>query len=55
MKVRSTGFAIGLFFLLILGNAAARAAVPLTKVAMTTGFFSEREAAIYSAGSGFPL
>jgi len=45
----STGFAIGLFFLLILGNAAARAAVPLTKVVMTTGSFSEREAAIYVA------
>src|SRR3972149_11089024 len=49
MKVRSTGFAMGLFFLLILGHAAARAAVPLTKVAMTTGSFSEREAAIYVA------
>ena len=45
----STGFAIGLFFLLILGNAAAQAAVPLTKVVMTTGSFSEREAAIYVA------
>jgi len=49
MKLRSAGFAIGLFFLLILGNTAARAAVPLTKVVVTTGSFSEREAAIYVA------
>ncbi len=49
MKIRSTGFAIGLCFLFILGNAAARAAVPPIKVVMTTGSFSEREAAIYVA------
>jgi NitT/TauT family transport system substrate-binding protein len=49
MKLPLTDFAITLFSLLILANPTARAASPLTKVVMTTGSFSEREAAIYVA------
>ena len=49
MKARLTSWVIPLFFLFTFHSQPLDAAVPLAKVVMTTGSFSEREGAIYVA------
>ncbi len=49
MMVRDLGLLIFLFFTIVTPLASVHAATPLTKVLLTTGSVSEREAAIYVA------
>jgi hypothetical protein len=49
MKVRSPDSLILFFSLLLFAQQPAHAAAPLTKVVMTTGAYSEREAAVFVA------